>query len=498
MKPTLGLNLSQNLVITPQLQQAIHLLQLSTLDLQQEIQQALEENPLLELEDSANDELEGLVKNNKQEESGQADDNQPSNEEGDWQEDTLPEELAVDANWDDIYTNDFSSSSYTSNSPENADTLESQDTYAASLQDHLLWQLNLNIKNPQDLLVGLTLIDSINSDGYLELDEDLEDFTQGLIASHPDLHQLSLEDVEAVLQVIQGFEPAGVAARNLTECLLLQLKQFCPHTPFLNAAVALVENYLPMLANKDFSFLRRRLKLRSNRQLEEVTNLIKLLNPKPGEAYNDTSTNYIIPDLLLKPTANGWLVELNPEAQPRLRVHESYGQLIKHADTSATKDYLRGHHRDAIWLIKSLENRGETLLKVGREIVARQQKFFTHGPEFMQPLILSDIAQVVEVHESTVSRATTNKYIHTPKGMFELKYFFSSHLTTSSGEDASSTAIKALLQKLINEEPSKKPLSDNKLSQLLAEQGIQIARRTIAKYRESMNIPPSNERKELS
>lgn len=503
MKTTLTLNVSQNLVITPQLQQAIHLLQLSSLELQQEIQQALEENPLLELEDEQDglteDELNTDINtqaasadNEASAETSAASDTEDFPEEN-WQENNLPDQLAVDASWDDIYSHDYNPAPTSSTSSSEGYELATSST---SLNEHLLWQLNLSLHNEQDLLVGEAIIDSLSPSGYLE--EDLTALMQGLKKHHSSLSKLSLEEVEVVLKLIQGFDPLGVAARSLKECLLIQLNQLADDTPNLDNAKFLVENFLEILGNRDFNFLKRRLKLKTDAELAEVVELIQTLNPRPGEALNNTTTDYIVPDLLLKATKQGWLVELNPEAQPRLRVNASYSRLIQQADTVATKDYLRGHQRDANWLIKSLQNRSETLLKVGTTIVEKQQKFFTHGEEYMQPLILADIADAIDMHESTISRATTQKYIHTPKGIFELKYFFSSNLSTTSGKDTSSTAIKAQIRKFISEEPVQKPLSDNQLTQLLEKQGIKIARRTVAKYRESLNIPPSNERKRLA
>lgn len=496
MKPSLGLNVSQNLVITPQLQQAIYLLQLSTLDLQQEIQQALESNPLLELEDedqqllTAADPFDTSTreaqKATEQQEAAPTEMNQ-------WEENNLPEQLAVDTAWDDVYNHDYSPSSG-SGSSEDFEDYE-RDTAVTSLADHLLWQLNLNIHNPIDRLIGETLIDSINVEGYLR--DDLDAITEGLQKQNTELAELTTGEVQSVLKLIQRFDPPGVGARDLKECLALQLEQLPADTPYLSQAIRLVEQYLEVLAARDYRFLMRRLKLDNEDQLHEVITVIQQLNPRPGDSIESETASYIIPDLLLTRTKQGWRVELNPETLPKLRVQSNYSDLISRADSSATKDYLKGHHRDAQWLIKSLQNRSETLLKVGTQIVERQQEFLEKGDEFMVPMVLADIADAIEMHESTVSRATTQKYIHTPRGIYELKYFFSSHVTTSEGGEASSTAIRAMLKNLIADEPPRKPLSDNKLAGLLSETGIQIARRTVAKYRESMNIPPSNERKRL-
>lgn len=495
MKPSLGLNVSQNLVMTPQLQQAIYLLQLSTLDLQQEIQQALEDNPLLELEEEEEEQLIADPFDTSTREAQKAAEEQESapTEMNEWDDQNLPEELAVDTAWDDIYTHDYGSGSGAGSAADYEDY--ERDTAVTSLSDHLLWQLNLNIHNPTDRLIGETLIDSINVEGYLL--DDLDAITEGLQRQNTELAELTTAEVNSVLKLIQRFDPPGVGGRDLKECLALQLEQLPEDTPYLSQAIRLVDQYLEVLAARDYRFLMRRLKLTDEDELHEVITLIQQLNPRPGDSIESEASSYIIPDLLLTRTEHGWRVELNPETLPRLRVQTNYSDLINRADSTATKDYLKGHHRDAQWLIKSLQSRSETLLKVGTEIVTRQQEFLEKGDEFMVPMILADIADAIEMHESTVSRATTQKYIHTPRGIYELKYFFSSHVATSEGGEASSTAIRAMLRNLIADEPPRKPLSDNKLAGLLAETGIQIARRTVAKYREGMNIPPSNERKRL-
>ncbi|MFK7160981.1 RNA polymerase factor sigma-54 [Marinospirillum sp. MEB164] len=503
MKPSLGLNLSQSLVITPQLQQAIYLLQLSTLDLQQEIQQALESNPLLELEEqelddtpAASSPLEDTASHHQDSASDESSREREVDHaaQDDWQETSIPQELEIDTVWDDIYTPESSGSSSAQMEEDREDY--ASDSQALSLQDHLLWQLNLNVHHEPDRLIGEALIDSINSDGYLL--EDLAALTEALKIQEPDLlGDLELEDVQAVLKLIQHFDPTGVGARDLRECLLLQLEQLPSDTPWRSAALRLTDQYLEVLANRDYRFLQRRLRLNSEAELQQVIQLIQSLHPRPGSRIESEPAAYVIPDLLVTRTELGWRVELNPESQPKLRIQSRYSDLIRRADHSETNVYLKEHLKEAQWLIKSLQSRSETLLKVGSKIVERQQEFFEHGEEYMKPMILADIAQAIDMHESTISRATTQKYMHTPKGIFELKYFFSSHVATAQGGEASSTAIRAMLKKLINNEPPKKPLSDNKLAELLAEAGIQIARRTIAKYREAMNIPPSSERKRL-
>lgn len=495
MKPSLGLNVSQNLVMTPQLQQAIYLLQLSSLDLQQEIQQALEDNPLLELEEDNEHPLPDTdpfdTSTREAQKAAEQQEAAPSSMD-EWEEQNLPEELAVDTAWEDIYTQDFTD--YSSSQVSEDDSYE-RDSSSLSLADHLDWQLNLNIHNANDRLIGVALIDSINPDGYLL--EDLNAITHGLQQHYPQFKQLTSNEVVTVLKLIQSFDPPGVGCRNLQECLQLQVNQLPEDTPYLRQAKRVIDQYLEVLAAKDYRFLMRRLQLESEEQLQEVIKLIQQLNPRPGSSIENQAASYLIPDLLLSRTESGWLVELNPETLPKLRLNANYSRLIDQADSTTTKNYLKGHQRDAQWLIKSLQSRGETLLKVGTEIVTRQQAFLEKGAEYMTPMVLADIATALNLHESTISRATNQKYMHTPKGIFELKYFFSSHVATSSGGEASSTAIRAMIKNLIAEEPPRKPLSDSKIANLLEAAGINIARRTVAKYRESMQIPSSSDRKSL-
>lgn len=495
MKPSLGLNLSQSLVITPQLQQAIHLLQLSTQDLQQEIQEALESNPLLELEDSDQPDVPPVNPfDTTTREVQKADEalQQPDSDPQGWEEDFPADQNSVDTNWDDLYSHEYQSHS---GYQEDEGGFYDRDTQAEGLSEHLQWQLNLSLHDPRDLIIGETLIDSINDEGYLQ--EDISVITEALRQRGAPFDDLNSDEVLAILKLIQTFDPVGVGARDLRECLLLQLNQLPDNTPLLAAARRLVDQYLEVLANKDYRFLIRRLKLSGEAELDQVITLIQGLNPRPGNQLADASVSYIQPDLLVTRTEHGWKVELNPETLPKLRIQPHYAELIRRADNSATNQYLKDHYREAQWLIKSLQSRSETLLKVGSKIVEIQQEFLEKGEEYMKPMVLADIAQAIDMHESTISRATTQKYLHTPRGIFELKYFFSSHVGTSEGGEASSTAIRAMLKKLIAAEQPQKPLSDNKLADLLAESGIQIARRTIAKYREAMNIPPSSERKRL-
>jgi RNA polymerase sigma-54 factor len=302
--------------------------------------------------------------------------------------------------------------------------------------------------------------------------------------------------VEAVLRQLQNFDPPGVAARDLQECLLIQLKQIPTSTPFYYTTEKILSQYMQVLATRDLNLLKRRLK-QSEADMMGAIALIQTLNPRPGNSIESSHAQYVVPDVYVTRVKQGWRVELNAEASPKLRINAGYASLIKRADSSADNTCLKDHLQEARWFLKSLQSRNETLLKVATSIVEFQKGFFEQGEEAMKPLVLREIAENVEMHESTISRVTSQKYMHTSRGIFEFKYFFSSHVNTNEGGECSSTAIRAHIKTLIKAEPARKPLSDNKLSQLLAEQGIKVARRTVAKYREAMSIPPSNERKRL-
>lgn len=468
MKASLQLRIGTQLTMTPQLQQAIALLQLSTLDLRQEIQQALDSNPLLEQEDEFGEQ------------------SVTETPESDWEE-SIPSELSIDSEWSDTYQ-DMAAGSGASEGPD-------FDRQAAgqSLHGHLLWQLAMTDSSERDHAVAESLIDALDANGYLT--QPLNDIREGLRAQG--LEGLSLREVENVLLRLQQFEPTGVFARDLRECLMLQLATLPDDTPLLVPARRLVRQFLEALGKDDKRLLKRRLGL-DDEQLDDVIRLIRSLDPRPGSAFGATNDSYITPDLIVRHDQEGWHLELNPDALPRLRVQPDYASLIKRADKSQDNQFLKDHLQEARWLIKSLSSRNDTLLRVGREIIARQIGFLEHGEEAMKPLILADIAEAVEMHESTISRVTTQKYIHTPRGVFELKYFFSSQVSGQDGGDShSSTAIRARLKKLIQEETPGKPLSDSRLVSLLEEGGINVARRTVAKYREAMGIPSSSERRRL-
>ena len=397
------------------------------------------------------------------------------------------DELPVDTVWEDIYQT--SASNLPSGDEDDWD-FTTRASAGESLHTHLLWQLNVTPMSDTDRLIAITLIDSINEQGYLE--DSLESIHAGL---DPELG-IDLDEIEVVLHRIQQFEPAGIGARTLQECLLLQLRQLPENTPWLTEAQQLVRNYLEALGGRDYNLLMRRLKLKEE-QLREVVELIQTLNPRPGAQIESSEPEYIVPDVIVRKLSGRWTVELNQEAMPRLRVNAHYANLVRRADTSADNTFMRNQLQEARWFIKSLQSRNETLMKVATQIVEHQRGFLEHGDEAMKPLVLHDIAEAVGMHESTISRVTTQKYMHTPRGIYELKYFFSSHVSTAEGGECSSTAIRAILKKLVASENPKKPLSDSKIAGLLEEQGIHVARRTVAKYRESLGIAPSSERKRL-
>jgi len=501
MKPSLVLKMGQQLTMTPQLQQAIRLLQLSTLDLQQEIQEALDSNPMLEREEDGDDfdNSDPMAESvEKKTESATTEQSEPDNhyeepintvenlEDGEWG-DRIPEELPVDTAWEDIYQT--SASSLPSNDDDEWD-FTTRTSSGESLQSHLLWQLNLAPMSDTDRLIAATLIDCINPQGYL--DETLEEIFESF---DPEL-EIELDEIEVVLRRIQQFEPAGIGARNLRECLLLQLRQLPERTSWLSEAMRLVSDHLDILGARDYSLLMRRMKLKED-ELRQVIDLIQTLNPRPGSQIEAGEPEYVVPDVIVRKHNGRWLVELNQEAMPRLRVNAQYAGFVKRADSSADNTFMRNQLQEARWFIKSLLSRNETLMKVATQIVEHQRGFFEHGDEAMKPLVLHDIAEAVGMHESTISRVTTQKFMHTPRGIYELKYFFSSHVSTAEGGECSSTAIRAIIKKLVAAENQKKPLSDSKIAGLLEEQGIQVARRTVAKYRESLGIAPSSERKRL-
>ena len=493
MKQSLQLRLGQHLTMTPQLQQAIRLLQLSTLELRTEVQQALESNPMLEMEEEAADDLEPPA----EPERAPADDADfgVADERGDGEADLelaqseIPDELPVDSAWDDVFEN-ISTGPMAGGDQDDRD-YDVGDSVPESLRSHLLWQLALAPMSDKDRLIGEAIIDAVNEDGLLG--QSLEEIHEGLPAEL----EAELDEVTAVLHVVQNFDPPGVAARDLRESLLIQLKQLPAGTPWLAEARSTLADFFALLAARDYTQLKRRLRLEDG-PLSQVIRLIQSLNPRPGGHISDTKPQYIVPDVIVHKRNGRWRVELNADAAPRLRINAQYATLAKQVHSASDSTYMKNQLQEARWFIKSLLSRNETLLKVASTIVERQRDFLEHGEVAMRALVLHDVAESVGMHESTISRVTTRKYMHTPRGIFELKYFFSSHVSTASGGECSSTAIRALIKKLLAEENPAKPLSDSKIAEILSDQGINVARRTVAKYREAMAIPPSNERKRLA
>lgn len=488
MKQVLQLRLGQHLTMTPQLQQAIKLLQLSTLELQQEIQDVLDSNLMLEVVEEGDDESNrsnSEIRLEEQKETHVA----PSEQEG-MQTETLPEELPVDSAWEDIYDN-IQTAPASSTYQEGDREYEVSDTTGESLQDHLRWQMQMTNFSDTDLLIADAIIDSVSDNGFLTTA--VEDIQQ----QFPEEQEIELDEVIAVLHRVQNFDPPGVAARDIRESLMLQLKQLTEESPQQQTALKLLDEHFDLLVNRDYAQLTRRLKI-SEDKLKEIILTIQALNPRPGSQITSSKPEYIVPDVFVKKIKGHWKVELNPDAAPKLRINAHYANLMKQVKNSADNNYIKNHLQEARWFIKSLTSRNETLLKVSTCIVERQRGFLEYGEEAMKALVLHDIAEAVEMHESTISRVTTKKYMHTPRGIFELKYFFSSHVSTADGGECSATAIRALIKKLIAAEHPKKPLSDSKIATILSDQGINVARRTVAKYRESMALAPSNERKRLA
>jgi len=501
MKQALQLRLGQHLTMTPQLQQAIKLLQLSTLELQQEIQEALDSNLMLEVAEDGDTETANKSENESEQsdqstQSEQANSNaqetpdQEKPEQDSMESETIPEDLPVDSAWDDIYDN-IQTTSASSSYQESDREQEVGDTNSETLQEHLRWQMQLTPFSDNDLLIADAIIDAIDDDGFLRTS--IEDLHQIL----PEDMEIELDEVEAVLHRVQNFDPPGVGARTVQESLILQLKQILNESDENHVAFKLVSEYFDLLANRDFNQLMRKLGI-DEEELKALITIIQSLNPRPGSQITASKAEYIVPDVFVRKIKGKWKVELNPDAAPRIRINATYAGMVKQAQSSADSTYMKNHLQEARWFIKSLASRNETLLKVATCIVERQRAFLEYGEEAMKALVLHDIAEAVEMHESTISRVTTKKYMHTPRGIFELKYFFSSHVSTADGGECSATAIRALIKKLIASEAPAKPLSDSKIANFLSEQGINVARRTVAKYREAMAIPPSNERKRLA
>jgi RNA polymerase sigma-54 factor len=492
MKQTLQLRISQHLALTPQLQQSIRVLQLSTLELHQELEQILSENPMLERVDDPLDHSVRLLadgaisQNGSPAESPMAAENGASGpaegeapfEGGDASEGTS----ASESEWS------FDDVARTSKAPEDEDARPQIEAHNTTLREHLLEQVRVTVRNLRDRALLELLIDALNDNGYLEeaLDE--------IHARIPEELGIEIDELSVALKMLQSFDPPGVGARNAAECLAIQIRRF-PKVALVTRrrALTIVENHLALFAQRDFNKLRKILNC-DDEDLREAQVVIRQCNPHPGAAFASDVSDFVVPDVIVKRTKNGWQVMLNHDVMPRLRVNALYANILKQSKGEGS---LTSQLQEAKWLIKNMRQRFDTILRVAQAIVDRQRNFFTHGAVAMRPLVLREIADTLGLHESTISRVTTQKYMLTPHGMFELKYFFGSHVATEAGGEASSTAIRALIKQLIGAEDSKSPFSDSKIAEMLGEQGMVVARRTVAKYREALKIPPVNLRKSL-
>ena len=470
LKPSLQLKLGQTLTMTPQLQQAIRLLQMPALELQAHIRELLEQNVMLEpMEETEHTgTFEALVTAAEQPKTAER----------------SPESTVevLEGSWD-------THSAGPAEAPWNADEDERQQEYAdeggQSLQDHLLWQLELASLAPRELAIARAIVDAISDDGYIS--ESLEEIALTL---RPEL-ECAAEEVANVLAVVQALDPPGVGARSVGECIELQLRQLDPATPGFATAIEIARHHLELVAGRELSLLRRELRA-TEEELSNAIALVRSCHPRPGSTVSAGNAQYVVPDVFVRRTEHGWGVELNPATLPRVRLNQGYASLIGRNASHAT---MRTQLQEARWLLKSLEIRHETLIKVARSIIERQTAFLEHGDEHMRPMILKDIAEAVTMHESTISRVTSGKYMHTPRGVFELRYFFSSQVEGADGSGTSSTAIRAKIRKLVKDEDADSPLSDGRIAELLSAEGIPVARRTVAKYREAMGIAASNERR---
>ncbi len=481
MKLSIGLKVANSLSLTPQLQQAIRLLQLSSLELEQEIQIQLDSNPLLEKLEEENHSMESLdtIKEEQQEKELSESLNA----------DHLPDELPVDTDWDDVYTHQSSAMER----PE-FEGREDNRQGDVSLKSHMLEQINLLHFSPVDRLIAYCLVDALDEKGYLDAEiEEIIASVQHLLEQMD--YDVEEDEVIAVLKLIQRLDPIGIGSRNLAECLMVQVESLSELEPFRNEAILLLKHYGLLLTN-DLNKLIKQTGLNAE-ILRSAIDLLKTLKPYPGMEFENKDSDYQIPDVVVMKKDGHWHVQLNPDVMPKLRINPYYSGMIRRADQSDDNQYLRNQMLEAKNFIKSVDERHKTLLKVATCIVKHQRDFLEIGAEGMKPLILRDVADEVELHESTISRVTTNKFLLTPRGLFELKYFFSSHVSTTVGGEASSTAIRAKIKKLIADENPRKPLSDNIIANLLKEDGIDVARRTVAKYRESLHIPSSSDRKVL-
>jgi RNA polymerase sigma-54 factor len=527
--------LQQSLMLTPQLQQAIKLLTMSAQELVDEVQRVVDDNVCLEIEEPGYDGEPGAAADIREspdveqsaepagedfsyengassdfggddgdfgasdfspaddidhqvEDSARFDEDEPRAED-DWQSE-IPDQLPVDSSWDDVYA---PSTGLAAGEEGDDRDFESRTAIEEDLQDHLLWQLNLSRLSDRDRLIGQAIIEAVNEDGFLTVP--IEDVHAGLDAAL----EIEHDEIEVVLHLIQQFDPLGVAARDLRECLLVQLAQLPSDTPYLQEAIAIVSRHLDLLAGQQ-TLLCRRLHI-DEATLGHAVRLIRGLDPKPGSRFASRKIEYIVPEVIVSKERGRWLVEINPDIAPKLRINQGYAAMIPRggratADASAGR-YLKEKMQEAKWFINGLKHRSETLLRVATKIVELQIGFFEHGTEHLRPLVLKDIAEAIGVHESTISRVTTRKYMHTPRGVFELKYFFSAQVSTTNGESVANKVIQEKIRKLCEAEDKRKPLSDAQIVALLEKSNYQVARRTVAKYRDALGIPSSNERRRL-
>ena len=492
MKQSLQLRVSQHLALTPQLQQSIRLLQLSTLELHQELEQMLTDNPLLERLDDPLDHsvrllADGAISSVPLPETAESAASSEANAAAD-----------ADGNFDAPASGDeggggesewsFDDVARSSKAPEDDDARPQLEAHESTLREHLLEQLAVTVDNRRDRALVELLIDALDDNGYIE--EPLETIHQRL----PEELDIEMDEIHIALKLLQSFDPAGVGARNASECLALQIRRF-EKIPMVTRRMALllVENHLELFAQREFNKLKKILDC-DDEDLREAQVVIKRCNPHPGAPFAGDASDYVVPDVIVKRGKGGWQVTLNRDVMPKLRVNAMYANILKQNKGEGS---MTSQLQEAKWLIKNMRQRFDTILRVSQAIVDRQRNFFSHGAVAMRPLVLREIADTLGLHESTISRVTTQKYMLTPHGMFELKYFFGSHVATEAGGEASSTAIRALIKQLIGAENPKIPFSDSKITDMLAEQGMVVARRTVAKYREALKIPPVNLRKSL-
>jgi RNA polymerase sigma-54 factor len=490
VKQTLQLKLSQHLTLTPQLQQSIRLLQLSTLELNAEVERILQENPLLEKEETEGEDgappQEIPVATRERGPEPEPEYRQQASESGD-EPDDRPLDVTQAADPADVADYGGGDTDWGGGAPPDEEDFYPQQVAASSLRDHLIEQLTLTNLPLRDRQVVAALIDALNEDGYLtsSLEEIVEMFPAEL--------ELDLDELKIALNYLQSFEPPGVGARDCAECLRLQLRMLPEDTPWRAEALKVVDGHLPLLANRDFTKLKRLLHT-DDAGVRGVRELVRSLNPRPGAAFAKTEANYVVPDVVVRKLRGQWVASLNEAAMPKLRLNRIYADILTR-NRDASNQQLAAQLQEAKWLIRNVQQRFETILRVAQAIVDRQRRFFEHGEVAMRPMVLREIADMLDLHESTISRVTTQKYMLTPRGTYELKYFFGSHVATDTGGAASATAIRALIKQLIGAEDPRSPLTDSRIAEVLGEQGILVARRTIAKYREALQIPPVNLRK---